>query len=33
MYQWHCFIQAIADGKTPEGFFARFPSTEKAEKS
>jgi hypothetical protein len=28
MYQWHCFIQAIADGKTPEGFFARFPSAE-----
>jgi hypothetical protein len=21
MYQWHCFIQAIADGKTPEAFF------------
>jgi hypothetical protein len=22
MYQWHCFIQAVADGKTPEAFFA-----------
>jgi len=22
MYQWHCFIQAIADGHTPEAFFA-----------
>jgi hypothetical protein len=27
MYQWHCFIQALADGKTPEAFFARLPST------
>ena len=26
MYQWHCFIQAIANGKTTEAFFARFPS-------
>jgi hypothetical protein len=22
MYQWHCFIQALADGKIPEAFFA-----------
>ena len=29
MYQWHCFIQEIADGKTPEGFFARFPAAER----
>jgi hypothetical protein len=21
MYQWHCFIQEIANGKTPESFF------------
>lgn len=26
MYQWHCFIQAIADGNTPEAFFAHLPS-------
>jgi hypothetical protein len=31
MYQWHCFIQHLADGKTAESFFAtlsparRFP--------
>jgi hypothetical protein len=25
MYQWHCFIQTIADGNTPEAFFARVP--------
>ena len=24
MYQWHCFIQAIAHGNTPEAFFARL---------
>ena len=24
MYQWHCFIQAIADGNTPEVFFAHL---------
>jgi hypothetical protein len=24
MYQWHCFIQAIADGHTPEAFFAHL---------
>src|SRR5262249_55515628 len=27
MYQWHCFIQAIADGHTPEAFFAHLPSS------
>jgi hypothetical protein len=27
MYQWHCFIQAIADGHTPEAFFAPLPSS------
>ena len=26
MYQWHCFIQAIADGHTPESFFATLPA-------
>ena len=25
MYQWHCLIQALADGKTPEAFFAQLP--------
>src|SRR5947208_10657461 len=27
MYQWHCFIQALADGNTPEAFFAHLPSS------
>ena len=27
MYQWHCFIQAIADGNTPEAFFERLTSS------
>jgi len=27
MYQWHCFIQAIADGQTPEVFFANLPTS------
>jgi hypothetical protein len=26
MYQWHCFIQAIAHGNTPEAFFAHLTS-------
>ena len=26
MFQWHCFIQALADGNTPEAFFAPLPS-------
>jgi hypothetical protein len=25
MYQWHCFIQALADGNTPEAFFQHLP--------
>jgi hypothetical protein len=25
MYQWHCCIQHIANGQTPEAFFARLP--------
>jgi hypothetical protein len=25
MYQWHCFIQHLADGHTPDTFFARLP--------
>jgi hypothetical protein len=28
MYQWHCFIQALADGNTPEAFFAQLPSSQ-----
>jgi hypothetical protein len=28
MFQWHCFIQAIADGNTPEAFFAPLPSAQ-----
>jgi hypothetical protein len=28
MYQWHCFIQAIADGNTPEAFFERLTSSQ-----
>jgi hypothetical protein len=27
MYQWHCFIQVLADGHTPEAFFARLTSS------
>jgi hypothetical protein len=27
MYQWHRFIQTIADGNTPEAFFARLASS------
>jgi hypothetical protein len=28
MYQWHCFIQAIADGNTPEVFFTHLTSSQ-----
>ena len=28
MYQWHCFIQAIADGNTPDAFFAHLTSSQ-----
>jgi hypothetical protein len=28
MYQWHCFIQAIANGHTLEAFFARLTSSQ-----
>ena len=28
MYQWHCFIQALADGNTPEAFFAHLSSSQ-----
>ena len=28
MYQWHCFIQAIADGNTPDAFFAPLTSSQ-----
>jgi hypothetical protein len=27
MHQWRCFIQAIADGNTPEVFFANLPAS------
>jgi hypothetical protein len=27
MYQWHCFIQALAHGNPPEAFFARLASS------
>src|SRR2546426_10167398 len=27
MYQWHCFIQALANGNTPEAFFERLTSS------
>ena len=26
MYQWHCFIQHLAEGQPPETFFARLPT-------
>jgi len=28
MYQWHCFIQTIAEGNTPAAFFASLPSSQ-----
>jgi hypothetical protein len=28
LYQWHCFIHALADGNTPEAFFAHLPSSQ-----
>jgi hypothetical protein len=27
-YQWHCFLQALVDGHTPEAFFARLASSQ-----
>jgi hypothetical protein len=27
MFQWHRFIQALADGNTPEAFFAQLPTS------
>ena len=27
MYQWYCFIQALADGNTPEAFFAHLTAS------
>jgi hypothetical protein len=29
MYQWHCFIQALADGNTPDAFFAHLTSSQR----
>ena len=28
MFQWHCFIQALADGHTPETFFAHLTGSQ-----
>ena len=28
MFQWHCFIQALADGHTPDAFFAHLTSSQ-----
>jgi hypothetical protein len=28
MYQWHCFIQVIANGNTPAAFFAHLSSSQ-----
>ena len=29
MYQWHCFIQALANDNPPEAFFAQLTSSQK----
>jgi hypothetical protein len=26
MYQWHCFIQHLAEGNSPDAFFAHLPT-------
>ena len=28
MFQWHCFIQALADGHTPDAFFAHLTGSQ-----
>src|SRR5262249_27403370 len=28
MYQWHCFIQVLADGHTPEAYFAHLTASQ-----
>jgi hypothetical protein len=28
VYQWHCFIQTLADGNTPDTFCAHLPSSQ-----
>ena len=33
MYQWHCFIQHIAQGQTPDAFFASLPHPDIAAES
>jgi hypothetical protein len=33
MYQWHCFIQHLADGQPPEAFFASLPHLDVAAES
>jgi hypothetical protein len=30
MYQWHCFIQHLANGQTPDTFFASLPHPDMA---
>jgi hypothetical protein len=30
MYQWHCFIQYIANGHPPDAFFASLPYPDRA---
>ena|SRR5262245_42791958 len=30
MYQWHCFIQHLAHGQIPSGFFASLPHSDVA---
>ena len=33
MYQWHCFIQYMADGHPPDTFFASLPPPDSAAES
>ena len=33
MYQWHCFIQHIANGQPPDAFFASLPHPDIAAES
>ena len=30
MYQWHCFIQHLANGQPPDAFFASLPHPDRA---
>jgi hypothetical protein len=29
MYHWHCFIQHLANGESPDAFFARLPTSQR----